>query len=46
VPDLDTLLAGAYAEYGWDWETGVPSEQTLDGLDLGFATDVIKDAGE
>jgi len=24
VPDLDALLAGAYAEYGWDMETGVP----------------------
>jgi aldehyde:ferredoxin oxidoreductase len=46
VPDLDTLLAGAYAEYGWDQATGVPSEQTLDRLGLGFATDVIKDAGE
>jgi aldehyde:ferredoxin oxidoreductase len=46
VPDLDTLLAGAYAEYGWDWETGVPSEQTLDELELDSATDVIKDAGE
>ncbi len=24
VPDLEPLLAGAYAEYGWDLETGVP----------------------
>ena len=26
VPDLDALLSGAYAELGWDWETGVPME--------------------
>jgi aldehyde:ferredoxin oxidoreductase len=24
VPDLDALLAGAYAEYGWNLETGAP----------------------
>lgn len=24
VPDLDALLTGAYAEYGWDLETGAP----------------------
>ncbi len=24
VPDLDALLAGAYAEYGWDLATGAP----------------------
>jgi len=24
VPDLDRLLAGAYAEFGWDPETGEP----------------------
>ena len=24
LPDLDALLAGAYAEYGWDLETGAP----------------------
>jgi len=32
VPDLDTLLAGAYAEYGWDLETGVPGEEELERL--------------
>ncbi|MGC9393958.1 MAG: aldehyde ferredoxin oxidoreductase family protein [Anaerolineae bacterium] len=26
VPDLDALLAGAYAELGWDLETGAPLE--------------------
>ena len=26
VPDLDALLTGAYAELGWDWETGVTME--------------------
>jgi hypothetical protein len=24
IPDLPTLLAGAYAEFGWDPHTGVP----------------------
>lgn len=24
IPDLDALVAGAYAEYGWDLETGAP----------------------
>ena len=26
VPDMPTLLAGAYAEFGWDMETGRPPE--------------------
>ena len=26
VPDVPTLLAGAYAEFGWDPETGRPPE--------------------
>jgi len=34
VPDVETLLAGAYAEYGWDPETGKPTPQTLEGLGL------------
>ena len=41
VPDLDTLLAGAYAEYGWDLETGVPAEEELERLGLGFAGDLL-----
>jgi len=37
VPDLERLLAGAYAELGWDPETGAPTSETLERLDLGFA---------
>ncbi len=36
VPDVDALLAGAYAEYGWDPETGEPTQETLEKLGLGF----------
>ncbi|MBU0702395.1 MAG: aldehyde ferredoxin oxidoreductase family protein [Chloroflexi bacterium] len=36
VPDLETLLAGAYAEYGWDPETGRPTQETLELLGLAF----------
>ncbi|MEE8390240.1 MAG: aldehyde ferredoxin oxidoreductase family protein [Anaerolineae bacterium] len=43
VPDVDTLLAGAYAEYGWDLETGEPTPETLDGLGLGFAANELLD---
>ena len=39
VPDVETLLASAYAEYGWDPETGRPTRETLERLGLGFATD-------
>jgi aldehyde:ferredoxin oxidoreductase len=28
VPDMPTLLAGAYAEFGWDPETGRPPPET------------------
>jgi aldehyde:ferredoxin oxidoreductase len=34
VPDIDTLLAGAYNEYGWDPETGRPTPETLKELGL------------
>lgn len=34
VPDLEALLAGAYAEYGWNLATGVPLEETLAHLEL------------
>jgi aldehyde:ferredoxin oxidoreductase len=37
VPDVETLLSGAYAEYGWDAETGQPTPGALEGLGLGFA---------
>jgi aldehyde:ferredoxin oxidoreductase len=29
VPDMPTLLAGAYAEFGWDAETGRPLEEPV-----------------
>jgi aldehyde:ferredoxin oxidoreductase len=29
VPDMPTLLAGAYSEFGWDLETGCPSKDLL-----------------
>jgi aldehyde:ferredoxin oxidoreductase len=34
VPDLTVLLAGAYAEYGWDAQTGIPAQETLKELEL------------
>ncbi len=37
VPDVETLLAGAYAEYGWDPKTGKPSQETLEELGLDLA---------
>lgn len=40
VPDVGALLAGAYAEYGWDPETGKPTGETLEELGLGFAAQV------
>ncbi len=41
VPDLESLLAGAYAEYGWDPGTGQPRPTTLESLDLDFAVPKI-----
>ena len=41
VPDVETLLVGAYAEFGWDPETGKLTPEALDGLGLGFAADEI-----
>ena len=32
TPDMPALLAGAYAEYGWDVETGRPTPETLAAL--------------
>jgi len=32
TPDLDRLLAGAYAEFGWDPRTGEPTEKTREQL--------------
>jgi aldehyde:ferredoxin oxidoreductase len=34
APDVDALLAGAYAEYGWNPETGRPTPETLKELGL------------
>ncbi len=34
VPDVEALLRGAYAEYGWDRETGAPLPETLEALGL------------
>ncbi len=34
VPDVDVLLAGAYAEFGWDPQTGMPTRDTIDALGL------------
>ncbi len=39
VPDVDVLLSSAYAEYGWDPETGKPTQETLERLGLGFVAD-------
>jgi len=38
APDVNVLLAGAYAEYGWDPQTGKPTRATLEELSLGFLT--------
>ena len=32
TPDMQTLLSGAYAEFGWDAETGRPTPETLSAL--------------
>jgi len=34
VPDMDSLLKGAYAEYGWDPSTGKPTRETITKLGL------------
>ena len=34
VPDMPTLLAGAYAEFGWDAQTGYPTPEIV--RDLGI----------
>jgi aldehyde:ferredoxin oxidoreductase len=40
VPNVEVLLAGAYAEYGWDPETGLPTRETLRELGLGFTAEI------
>jgi aldehyde:ferredoxin oxidoreductase len=39
VPNLETLLSGAYAEYGWDPSTGAPTPETLAELGLSELVD-------
>jgi aldehyde:ferredoxin oxidoreductase len=34
VPNVEALLAGAYAEYGWDLATGAPTPDTVTDLNL------------
>jgi len=34
VPDVKALLNGAYAEFGWDPDTGRPTDDTIDRLGL------------
>ena len=34
IPDLEVLLNGAYAEYGWDPITGLPTDEVLKQLGL------------
>jgi len=41
VPDVGVLLSGAYAEYGWDPETGKPTRETLEELGLAFTAEVL-----
>lgn len=37
VPDVEPLLAGAYAEYGWDPQSGRPTPESLASLGLANA---------
>lgn len=39
VPDVDTLLSGAYAEFGGEPKTVRPTRETLEQLELDFASD-------
>lgn len=41
VPDVEALLSGAYAEYGWDPETGKPTRETLEDLGLAFTIEAL-----
>ncbi len=34
VPNMDVLLKGAYAEFGWDSRTGRPTKETIEELGL------------
>jgi aldehyde:ferredoxin oxidoreductase len=39
VPDLEPMLEGAYAEHGWDLETGRPTRAALERFGLDFTLD-------
>lgn len=41
VPDVKLLLSSAYAEYGWDAQTGKPTQETLKELGLEFAAKAL-----
>lgn len=41
VPDMEALLFGAYAEYGWDPKTGRPTRETLEELGLAFTAEAL-----
>jgi len=41
VPDMEALLSGAYAEYGWDPKTGQPTRDTLEELGLAFTAEAL-----
>ena len=34
VPDMPTLLSGAYEEFGWNAETGYPTPETINTLGI------------
>jgi aldehyde:ferredoxin oxidoreductase len=41
IPDMDALLNGAYSEYGWDPDTGKPTQETVTKLGLDFISKSI-----
>jgi len=41
VPDVGILLAGAYAEFGWDPETGIPTRETLNRLGINSSNSIL-----
>jgi aldehyde:ferredoxin oxidoreductase len=42
MPDIDQGDINYYQAMGFDYETGVPSDQVLDDLDLGYVKDALK----
>jgi aldehyde:ferredoxin oxidoreductase len=41
IPDMDALLNGAYSEYGWNPDTGKPTQETVTKLGLDFISKSI-----